>query len=108
MAPDGGSGRWALFVGVIVVVDPWSKPEQATNDEHDAERSHKFEHGLVLLQNFCQSASNKVCGSMLQSHQWRQRASDVATLHQRAWSPEGQVLDPEMTALALRAPVPII
>jgi hypothetical protein len=34
----------ALLVRVIVVVDPWPKPEHATNNEHDAERNHYFEH----------------------------------------------------------------
>ena len=42
--PDYGPGE-ALFIGMIVVVDPWPKPEHAANNEHDdGERNNYFEH----------------------------------------------------------------
>jgi hypothetical protein len=34
----------SLFIGMIVVVDPWSKPQHAADNEHDTERNHHFEH----------------------------------------------------------------
>jgi hypothetical protein len=41
--PDDGPGE-ALFIGLIVVVDPWPKPQHAANNERDDERDTYFEH----------------------------------------------------------------
>ena len=40
---DNGPGA-GLVIGVIVVVDPWPKPEHDTNNEHGAKRNDCPEH----------------------------------------------------------------